>query len=90
MNTSGKREDPEILALAVEQNRILITCDKDFGDIIFLNRRPHSGVILFRLKRFSATHKKIAILEKLLSENREALLCNFVIATDANIRIVKF
>ena len=37
--------DEAILALAVEQHRVLITIDKDFGDLIFHKSLPHKGVI---------------------------------------------
>lgn len=42
--------DPNILAIATGENRLLVTQDKDFGDIV-VNRNqpaPH-GVVLFRL-----------------------------------------
>jgi len=43
--------DQEVLALAVQEQRILITQDiSDFGELIFRQRHPHCGVILFRFK----------------------------------------
>ena len=30
---------------AVSENRILITMDKDFGELIHLHGRPHTGLI---------------------------------------------
>ena len=41
--------DPEVLALAWRERRILITDDSDFGELVFRHNRPHSGVIYFRL-----------------------------------------
>ncbi len=43
-------EDQHILALAFQERRILLTNEKDFGELIFLQNLPHQGVILFRLK----------------------------------------
>ena len=40
-----RMSDEAILALAVEQRRVLITIDKDFGDLIFHKNLPHKGVI---------------------------------------------
>lgn len=37
--------DEEILDQAHQQNRILITLDKDFGEIAVVHGRPHSGII---------------------------------------------
>lgn len=41
--------DPEVLALAWHEGRILITDDSDFGELVFRYNRPHSGVFYFRL-----------------------------------------
>jgi predicted nuclease of predicted toxin-antitoxin system len=44
--------DREVLDYAFKENRILLTNDKgDFGELIFRNHHPHSGVILFRRMR---------------------------------------
>lgn len=42
-------DDEDILALATTQERVLITHDQDFGDLVFLKRHrsPH-GIVLFR------------------------------------------
>ncbi|MEI8122892.1 MAG: DUF5615 family PIN-like protein [bacterium] len=37
--------DEEILAIAVKEGRILITLDKDFGELVFLHGLDHAGII---------------------------------------------
>ena len=37
--------DAEILALAHAQGRVLVTLDKDFGELAVLHRQPHSGIL---------------------------------------------
>ena len=37
--------DEEVLALAVEEDRVLITEDKDFGELVFLRGLPHPGIV---------------------------------------------
>jgi predicted nuclease of predicted toxin-antitoxin system len=37
--------DEEIIALARKEQRILITLDKDFGELAIVKGRPHSGII---------------------------------------------
>ena len=49
--------DDDVLALANEQSAILITFDKDFGDLVFRQRRVHSGVLLIRLAGLAALAK---------------------------------
>jgi len=41
--------DDEVLEKAEKDDRILITDDKDFGELIFRLGRPLKGVILLRL-----------------------------------------
>jgi predicted nuclease of predicted toxin-antitoxin system len=48
--------DKEILKIAVSEERILITNDKDFGELIFKNNHSHCGVILLRLSDETATN----------------------------------
>jgi len=47
--------DPQVLARAVADQRILLTFDKDFGDLAFHWGLPTgSGIVLFRLRARSA------------------------------------
>ncbi len=41
--------DDEVLTKAFVENWILITNDKDFGEMIFRERRTHHGIIFMRL-----------------------------------------
>lgn len=41
--------DSDVLAIAHREGRILITDDRDFGELVFRHRRPHAGVIYLRL-----------------------------------------
>lgn len=86
---SGANDD-WVLEKAFQENRILITCDKDFGDMIFRDQKHHKGIVLLRLKDESSTNK-IRVFSFLL-ENYEKNLTNnnnFVLASDENIRIVQ-
>lgn len=52
----GSRDD-EVLARAVAEGRILITFDKDFGELAFHSHLPAAcGVILFRVEMPSAEY----------------------------------
>ena len=37
--------DREILRIAHQEGRILVTLDKDFGELAIVYRHPHSGII---------------------------------------------
>ena len=43
--------DEVVLARAESENRILITDDKDFGELVFRLDRPSTGVILLRTSK---------------------------------------
>ena len=78
--------DSEILQRAVQEQRIVITNDKDFGDIVYRDRKEHAGIILLRLADDS-TATKIRILAAVLAEHVDKLANHFVVATEQNIRV---
>ena len=54
--------DPDVLARAVRENRVLLTFDKDFGELAWRAGLPAtSGVVLFRLPMPSPAHVGPAI-----------------------------
>lgn len=62
------KPDPDILSLANNQQRILVTLDKDFGELVFKEGLAHFGVILFRLRDESIENKKKVLLKTLTSK----------------------
>src|SRR5437879_6376378 len=49
--------DPQVLARAGAKRRVLITFDKDFGELAFRSGLPAScGVVLFRIRQLSGDH----------------------------------
>lgn len=61
--------DDEILARAHADGRILITLDKDFGELAVVRNLPHSGIL--RLVGFSATRQAAACLDVLARHGAE-------------------
>lgn len=48
--------DEELLEIARTEDRILLTFDRDFGELVFHQRkRPAPGIVLFRLRQQPAT-----------------------------------
>ena len=81
-------DDDEIVERAHSENWILITNDKDFGEKIFRDNKPHKGVILLRLEDERAK-SKIAAVQQLLENHSEQLENNFIVATESRVRIAK-
>src|SRR5437879_870286 len=45
-------QDPIILQTALEQDRILLTFDHDFGELVYRQRKPAApGIVLFRFRQ---------------------------------------
>ncbi len=78
--------DTEVLAAARRTKRILLTNDKDFGELIFLHGLAHRGVILLRLFIEDA-QSKINSVQKLLEIHGEDLLENFTVVTPNAVRM---
>ncbi len=81
-------DDASILMMAAKEKRMVITSDKDFGNLVFREKLPSSGVILFRMKDQSSP-KKVEIVKILLENYLNQLASNFVTISDAKIRIRK-
>ncbi len=79
-------DDESILQKANLENYMLITNDKDFGELIFRMNRPHKGVVLLRLENERAINK-IAVLQRVLTSFSEKLTNNFIVVTESTIRI---
>ena len=81
-------EDDEVITKAFTENWILITNDKDFGEKIYRERRPHKGVVLLRLEDERAANK-IAILQRLLEGYAGQLTDQFVVVTERQVRFAR-
>jgi predicted nuclease of predicted toxin-antitoxin system len=77
--------DDAILTKAFEEDWILITNDKDFGELVFREHRPHHGVIFLRLDDERST-AKIAALDRLLRNHSNRLPKTFVVVSDNQVR----
>lgn len=78
--------DHEVLRRAHTEQRILITNDRDFGELVFNQRRPHAGVIYFRLPLDSTASEKITWLGRILSSHQDDV-GKFIVVTPRGIRM---
>ena len=73
--------DIRILEKANREKRILITLDKDFGELVFKEKLASAGVILLRLKDESVENKKRVLLK--LLNSKKGFHGNFTVVKDA-------
>jgi len=79
--------DDDILRMSCEENRILITLDKDFGTLIFSEGLPHKGVV--RLPNVPCV-LRMAMLEKVLERHGKDLESHAIITVKSDkIRVSK-
>ena len=78
--------DVEVLARGQAENRILVTFDKDFGELAFRSRLPaSSGVLLFRISAPSSSH--IVRVAVAALESRTDWAGHFAVIEDDRIRM---
>jgi predicted nuclease of predicted toxin-antitoxin system len=80
--------DEDVIQMAFRENRILITNDKDFGEKVYRERRPHKGVVLLRLDDERAVVKK-EVLKWLLDSFPESLAGQFIVVTEKSVRFAR-
>ncbi len=77
--------DTDVLAAALNDQRVLVTNDTDFGELILRRRLPHSGVVLFRLQTTVFAAKQAA-LDMILREYPDRL-GEFLVVMDGRVRV---
>jgi len=78
--------DAQVLALAHAERRIVITDDRDFGELIFRRGQPHAGVIYLRLGAFADLSTRIGRLDYVLTHHADQL-GRFLVVTLRSVRI---
>ena len=73
---------------AYDENWILITNDKDFGEKVYREQREHRGIIFMRLEDERAANK-IQVLRQLLESYADRFQDQFVVVTETQVRFGK-
>jgi predicted nuclease of predicted toxin-antitoxin system len=78
--------DDQVLERADNEGRILLTEDKDFGELVYRLKRPARGIVLLR---FDVADRvlKIPRLRSLLENQSEQMLDAFVVIDKEKIRV---
>jgi predicted nuclease of predicted toxin-antitoxin system len=86
LEIAPRAEDTAIIELAVREHRVLLTEDKDFGELVYANAQAASGVILIRFPGNARATLPPAITT-LVKEKGEQLFGCFVVVQPGRIRI---
>jgi len=81
-------DDKIILSIAYKESRIIITNDKDFGELIYKLQLPHKGIILIRLfeENYQSKEDKLKLI---LKKFKSKLQNTFTIVSKNKIRFKK-
>jgi len=81
-------DDETVIDFACSERRLLITEDKDFGQLVFAAAKQNSGVILIRYPASARSALTAAVL-KLLSDNGENLYSRFAVLEPGRVRVAQ-
>ena len=84
--TMRQAKDHTVLTRAADEQRILITNDKDFGELVFRQGFSHHGVLLLRLKDDSSANR-VRVVKAVLGQYGDLLKTNFLVASETQVRI---
>ena len=81
----ARASDETLLALAYEERRVLVTEDKDFGELVFLRRLPHPCVVRLVGLRVA---EQVDAVRSLIERHGDALRAGaIVVMTRRRVRI---
>ena len=78
--------DDEVLRQAEADSRILLTNDKDFGELVFRLRRVATGIVLLRFETEVGDEKAVR-LKEVLPAIEPRLVGHFAVITQGGVRL---
>ena len=77
--------DEALLALAIQEQRVLVTEDKDFGELVFVRRLPHPCIVRFVDMRVA---DKVAAMRDLIDHHAGSMRDGtLIVVTQSRVRI---
>jgi predicted nuclease of predicted toxin-antitoxin system len=83
---SPRADDDDVLEMARRRSEILLTEDKDFGQLVYADEQATGGVILMRYPA-NARSKLANVIVQLIADRGHDLLGRFVVVTPGRIRL---
>ena len=77
--------DETVLALALQEERVIITEDKDFGELVFVRRLLHPTII--RFVEMGVDDQVVAMRELLDSHSTDLEAKSLIVVTKGRVRI---
>jgi predicted nuclease of predicted toxin-antitoxin system len=84
-DVAPRATDVEVMNRAHRESRLLLTEDKDFGDLVFRQARPVPGIVLLRIDSARRAHKGARLLAA-IDRFGDNLLGRYTVIEDARFR----
>jgi predicted nuclease of predicted toxin-antitoxin system len=78
--------DGDVLTLAVARERVLLTEDRDFGELVFAGQVASDGVLYIRFPG-NARETMLRLVPEFITEHGEASIGGFTVLTPGGARI---
>ncbi|MEO7446541.1 MAG: DUF5615 family PIN-like protein [Ferruginibacter sp.] len=76
--------DKSVLSIACDNKALLITEDKDFGELVFRLQLPHHGILLIRIEKADL---KIHAVTTAIQHHYKEMINKFSVINDNKLRI---
>ena len=81
-----RMSDQAIIRLAASEDRIVVTMDKDFGELVYHSALKHSGVLLLRLEDATGS-EKLKVVSNILKNYSHQIKNHFCVYQNNKFRI---
>ena len=78
--------DAVMLSLAHGEQRIILTMDTDFGELVYHSRQLHAGVLLLRMPGANRD-EKIRVVREIVSRHGDQIANHFCVYRQGRLRI---
>lgn len=85
-DTNRGEADPDVLAIAVSHEAVLLTQDKDFGELVFRHQLKHCGVVLIRLADLPSA-ERAEMVSNVITNHASELPRAFTVISSNGVRI---
>ena len=78
--------DLELLSLAHREERIIVTMDTDFGELVYHSGQPHAGVLLLRMPGVTRS-ERVQIVQEIIDRYGEQIPGHLCVYREGNLRV---
>ena len=78
--------DADLLSLAHQERRIVLTMDTDFGELVYRSQQSHAAVLLLRMPG-ATRHEKIGVVQEIIHHYGDQLPEHFCVYQQGRLRV---